>query len=447
LYLTTARDDTRRAAYINERRAAVIYRVFATNRAKSPGDSVQRLLIGLFACFATSAAYALDRYVATTGADVGDCSAPGSPCLTLQYAINQSAAGDTIHVAAGTYGSALVLVNKTLTLLGAQAGVDARSRAATESILSNTSGMSVSASNVIIDGFTIQDSTTAAFTGFGLLLNSGVDGTQVVNNIIQNNIVGLGLANGGTTQAVVMHNHFKTNNQPGSSSGTAIYSDIFVSGTVSNVLIDANAFDGNANAGVGLNGDTASIYSNITITNNAFDSNGRGIYALFTASILIRGNALTNTSTPTDGGQSSAISAFGAVTGMSILNNHLQGGAQNGIRIIDAIGGSPNTGIEAHQNDIVGFATAGLVNQDTAQVNATCNWWGAASGPTNPANPGGTGDVVTGPAAFAPWLVVPAIADCPRLQPVPTLSPLAILLMVLALAAIGFATLARSARR
>ncbi len=43
------------------------------------------------------------RYVATTGSDVGDCSSPVSPCRTIQYAVNQSASGDTILVAGGTY--------------------------------------------------------------------------------------------------------------------------------------------------------------------------------------------------------------------------------------------------------------------------------------------------------------------------------------------------------
>ena len=81
-------------------------------------------------------------------------------------------------------------VNKTLTLLGAQDGVMRGSRRGAESIVNDVQGTSVSASNVVIDGFTVQNSTVAAFTGYGIWLNPGVSGTQILNNIIQNNIVG-----------------------------------------------------------------------------------------------------------------------------------------------------------------------------------------------------------------------------------------------------------------
>ena len=148
----------------------------------------------------SSAAQAADWYVDPAGNDGNTCMAPGAAtaCLTLQAAINKASATDTIHVAAGTYAVVgLVTVNKTLTLLGAQAGVDARTRVGAESILSNSQGMRIAASNVVIDGFTVQDSIVAAFTGYGIWMDpsTSVTGTQVVNNIIKNNIVGIGLAN------------------------------------------------------------------------------------------------------------------------------------------------------------------------------------------------------------------------------------------------------------
>ncbi len=396
-------------------------------------------------------AHATDRYVATTGADAGDCSAPGSPCLTLQYAINQSVANDAVHVAAGTYTVAgLVNVNKTLTIRGAQAGVDARTRAATESILSNSQGISVSASNVVIDGFTIQDSTNAAFTGYGVWLNPGIDGTQILNNIFQNNIVGLNIANAGTTQALVQHNLFKTNNQPGGAGGTGIYFDQYTSGVVSNVLIDANAFNGNANAGIGLNGDPTSFSSNFEISNNAFDSNGRGIYVYAVTGISIHGNSISNTTSPTDGGTSVAIAAYGGVSAMSILNNDLLTGVTYGIRVANFVGpGAENTGIQAHYNNITNYGAAGLANQDVKRVDATCNWWGSATGPTTPANPGGTGDFLVGDAIFNPWLIAPAPGGaCVRNgpKPVPAQSPLALLLTALSLAALAGIAFARNRR-
>jgi hypothetical protein len=43
------------------------------------------------------------HYVAITGTDSDDCSAPGSACRTVQYAVDQAGEGDEIRVAAGTY--------------------------------------------------------------------------------------------------------------------------------------------------------------------------------------------------------------------------------------------------------------------------------------------------------------------------------------------------------
>lgn len=45
----------------------------------------------------------IERYVAPTGQDGGDCTSPSSPCRTIQYAVNKSYSGDTILVATGTY--------------------------------------------------------------------------------------------------------------------------------------------------------------------------------------------------------------------------------------------------------------------------------------------------------------------------------------------------------
>jgi len=142
-------------------------------------------------------------------------------------------------------------VNKTLTLLGAQNGVDARGRVALESIVTDSQGTRVTANNVVIDGFAIQDSINGAFTGYGISMGAGTTGTQILNNLIRNNIIGIGLANTGATQVLIRHNLIENNNQPGPSSGTGIYTDQFVCGTpCSNFLVDENNFKGNNDAGI-----------------------------------------------------------------------------------------------------------------------------------------------------------------------------------------------------
>src|SRR5713101_3187468 len=136
-------------------------------------------------------------------------------------------------------------VNKTLTLLGAQNGVDARGRAAAESIVTDSQGTYVTANNVDIDGFTVQGSTNGAFTGYGIAMGAGTTGTQILNNIIQNNIAGIALSNSGGSQVLIRHNQIQNNNVSGPASGQGIYTDQFVSGgAVTNVLIKENAFIG-----------------------------------------------------------------------------------------------------------------------------------------------------------------------------------------------------------
>ncbi|HKZ68544.1 MAG TPA: choice-of-anchor Q domain-containing protein, partial [Anaerolineales bacterium] len=66
---------------------------------------------------------ATTRFVATTGVDTGNCSSSASPCLTINYAIGQAAAGDTIKVAIGLYTysgieSGVAQITKDLTISG-----------------------------------------------------------------------------------------------------------------------------------------------------------------------------------------------------------------------------------------------------------------------------------------------------------------------------------------
>jgi hypothetical protein len=201
--------------------------------------------------------------------DATECPAAGYS--TIQAAVDAATGGDTIQVCAGSYAE-LVTVNETVTLQGAQSGVDARARSAVpESVVTGTSGSTsfyVSADGVTIDGFTVQGQTTTTPYGAAIVLAAGTSGTDVLNNVIQDNIVGLFLANdSGVDQTVVSQNAFRSNDNAGTNSGTGIYSDATVTGaTFTNVLIDDNEFSG-TNYTFGLNLQNA---MSSTVTDNVF---------------------------------------------------------------------------------------------------------------------------------------------------------------------------------
>ena len=81
------------------------------------------------------------------------------------------------------------------------------------------------------------------------------------------------------------------------------------------------------------------------------------------------------------------------MTGATISNNDHTG--------IYVCGGST---LEAHLNNIVGNAEAGLVNDGGETVDATYNWWGDASGPLHQTNFLGKGNAISGDVDFKPWL-------------------------------------------
>lgn len=322
------------------------------------------LTLGLMMFGGQRAQAATDWYVSTTGSDTNDCQSEATACLTLQAAINYASAGDTINVAPGIYPHAgVVTVNKTLTLKGAQAGLDARSRFEAESILENSGGLYITADNVIVDGFTVQNSTSGAFTGYGIAMGAGSSGTQIINNIIQDNIVGIGLANNPAgNQAVIQHNVIRNNTQPGPASGHGIYSDEYVAGVtigVEDVLIDSNEFSNDNGAltgtwGIGISNTGSIPFTNLQIQNNSFVSvspASRGMYFYNTDSSTIKGNNIRNQT-------NYGIGFFGGNDGVTIRCNTILE-SNRGVYVADASVGQ-NSNITINDNNIAGNATAGL---------------------------------------------------------------------------------------
>jgi len=340
---------------------------------------------------------------------------PTATFTTIQAAINAANPNNVILVCAGTYPELLtgtLNINKTLTLLGAQNTVDARGARGPESIITDMNGARVNASNVVIDGFTVQNSINPNETGYGIHVSPGISGTQILNNIIQDNIAGIGLANSGA-QAVIRHNLIQNNNQAGAASGTGIYTDEFVGGvTMTNVLIEANVFKGNVDAGIDVsNTEAAGGAFNLEISTNSFDMNGRAVFLLNTHMSTIHDNSVTNNTFV----GSAAIRLFGGNSNLSITNNDLVNGLGHAIRLSATLVGQ-NSDVVIHENNIgvmgsLNFALDGLLvdpGSHVGTVHAECNWWGSSTGPTDPINnPSGTGEEVVGDADYTPWLNAP----------------------------------------
>jgi hypothetical protein len=340
---------------------------------------------------------------------------------SIQAAVDAAAPNSVITVDPGTY-TEQVTVYKTLTLRGAQAGVDARSNGrlsdggAGETIVTGTSGSAgvsnsfrITANDVTLDGFIVQGETSKSDTqGAGIVIDPQIAGTHILNNLIQNNVSGLFLANYSSSDpALIQHNVFRNNNNPGANGGRGIYTNGEISGgNLTNVVIDSNAFLGNRGssgttgleAAMAFEAGTAGKQFNITITNNVLDGNGKAVLFFHTAGITISGNYVTNTLDQYSG----TLRFEGDNQNVSITNNTLYDNTGPAVAIDCKGVPGDNSGFVINSNNIygnslaygshIGVAIDGSVYDGVPDVRF--NYWGSASGPGGDGP--GTGDGVYG---------------------------------------------------
>ncbi len=367
---------------------------------------------------------------------------------TIQAAVSASAPGDTIQVAAGTYTENLI-INHRLILKGAGSGVDDSmntiivSAAANTPVITLTAGGDNATDRLVIQDLRIKGASgSSSHAGSGITLQIGVFGYLTFDNIavVENSGHGIGInlfaplndivildstlsQNGGSgfrapasstgiNGLEVTNSHFDGNTDGGFTAYSfnltnwniknSTFNDnvgpnvpytggygMYIEGhIVQNINIDCSDFsrnigmdenDLNVSAGlVFLPFTPGDMYSNITITHSKFDDN-----PLF--GVLVQpgaGTLMENIALDCDAFERNGYGIFifdpGVINGFSI--NH---------------------------SNFVGNTIAGLENDNAATIDATKNWWGDPSGPSD-SGPG-AGDAIkndwpgSGPVLFAPY--------------------------------------------
>jgi len=359
-------------------------------------------------------------------ASLADCNAATPAYPTISLAVAAASPGDTIKVCPGLYNEQVNVNKDNLTLLGAQAGVDARTRPfvpdpATQSIIEHPCGpVQLTADNIELNGFTVQGSTLPdpCFLA-GIWTNPGFSGTQggfrILYNIVQDNISGIELdSTCAATATLVQYNLIQNNSIPGPGSGNGIQTNF----GLCKATVDSNKFFGHDNSSFLV----VAPSSNLSVTNNELvaGTSERIVFGFVTGG-TISGNLSTGSTS------SGTVRLFGGDSNITVNGNTLLNGMR-GIRVDDPFGIGINSNIVAHQNCIKGNTIAGMEVDlggypATAMLNAENNWWGQPSGPMEvPRNASGTGDRIIDPEQnvdFIPWLTVPPGPPCPAGPPPP----------------------------
>lgn len=202
----------------------------------------------------------------------------GQTYSTIQAAINDANESDTVYVHSGTYNENIV-INKTITLTGEGSGSTSMQGGGDYSI-------TVTASNVVISGFTIKsdggsfacvylNSVTNCEISNNIIKNGGncvhlvgSNSNIIKDNTIEDNNVGVYLSNSDSN--TIHDNNIQSNNANGifltsSSSGNTIYLNVFSDNT------NANAAD------YGSNSWSYNSQGNYWDDYNDYDSNDDGI--------------------------------------------------------------------------------------------------------------------------------------------------------------------------
>ncbi|MCK4303988.1 MAG: right-handed parallel beta-helix repeat-containing protein, partial [Candidatus Eisenbacteria sp.] len=307
---------------------------------------------------------------------------------TIQGAIDAASDNDTIIVAAGLYEESVV-IDKSLTLKGAQAGVDARNPSGAETIIEpdeeeiGISILTAAGRVVVIDGLTVQNAGHGIATPeFGLM---AADITVENVRVLHPGDFGISLT---FTMGAAVEYCYVEGAKVAINAGAVlpapptvatfrnnevVNSEFGITGYLRDSLIEGNLIRDFANEGVGI----SAQFLNTKIRNN-------------TVTGYVNGAAMTFEKSHHD----RPISENVNVEGNTFTDN------LHGIYVFPDQ--TELEGITVNFNNIAGNSWRGVRNDGGQLLNATENWWGDGSGPGG-VGPG-DGDDVSAKVLYSPWL-------------------------------------------
>lgn len=334
--------------------------------------------------------------------------------VTLQDAVDNTDPAGTVNIGPGTFDGN-VQINAQVALVGAQAGIDARTRFSggalispgNESILTAAGGImiellagsadssinglafdgggtasrGIESSGGSIDNLTIQNNVIFDTLGSAVFLNNSGDDITVHQNVFDGSLAG----GGGLfhlDQDSFDGFHFTSNDVLNGSTGFFVDGNHNVGSSIArDSLFDDNLFDGN---GAGINfGRFAvedAVVSNNTFSNNAFDGAQGGIQ---NSQIInntfadndragLRLTGFGGTGDSTRGAQGNTISGnvfSGNGAGASVAGH-------GDVRVDDQFDGTQSTNV--FSNNSFGSAVTVFVNETSGEsLDFSGNWWGS----------------------------------------------------------------------
>jgi hypothetical protein len=284
---------------------------------------------------------------------------------SVQAGVDAVATGGRVHVAPGLYLEP-VTVSRTMSLLGAQAGVAGCDPSRPggggggppppggESVIQplgggggggGVGGVLIHADDVIVDGFVIE----GASSGPGASFSPASSGYDFRNNIVRDCVFGLYLHSSGARSSFVRFCRFDGNNRPGAppgappvgASGDAIYSDL----GCRDMVIEQNCFSGHLSAAMVFAGPPGS-QSDLVVRGNLL-VNDSSVVFYSTSSVTIEDNQMAGT-------RGTAIYLGGANTGIMIARNSYEFGTSRFlIALNDGTYAGPNSGLSVVDNEVL----------------------------------------------------------------------------------------------